>query len=127
VAHRSLEAFDNLLERLVDRQPNVFHREPRIAHRIVSWALASKKYSGVSVVGDDGQARRKFLGLAGGMPFRFLDAGRLRNARTVERMTLWSGELGQRLGYFPRMNYWLLGEPWSGGREDRVKELIASR
>jgi 8-hydroxy-5-deazaflavin:NADPH oxidoreductase len=61
------------------------------------------------------------------MPFRFLDAGRLRNARTVERMTLMSGELGQRLGYFPRMNYRLLGEPWSVGREDRVKHLIASR
>jgi hypothetical protein len=59
------------------------------------------------------------------MSFRFLDAGRLRNARTIERMTLLSGEFGQRLGYFPRMNYRLLGEPWSVGREDRVKELIA--
>jgi hypothetical protein len=45
----------------------------------------------------------------------------------VERMTLLSGELGQRQGYFPRMNYRLLGEPWSVGRKDRVKELIASR
>jgi hypothetical protein len=61
------------------------------------------------------------------MPFRFLDAGPLRSARTVERMTLLSSELGQRLGYFPRMNYRLLGEPWSVGRQDRVKELIASR
>jgi len=31
--------------------------------------------------------------------------GRLSNARTVERMTLLSGELGQRYGFFPRMNY----------------------
>ena len=83
--------------------------------------------SDVFVVGDDDQAKRRFLALAEGMPFRFLDAGRLRNARTVERMTLLSGEIGQRLGYFPRMNYRLLGEPWSVGREDRVKELIASR
>src|SRR5262245_40879300 len=82
--------------------------------------------SDVFVVGDDDQAKGNFLALAEGMPFRFLDAGRLRNARTVERMTLLSGELGQRLGYFPRMNYRLLGEPWSVRREDRVKELIAS-
>src|SRR5262245_57247844 len=82
--------------------------------------------SDVFVVGDDDQAKHTFLGLAEGMPFRLLDAGRLRNARIVERMTLLSGELGQRQGYFPRMNYLLLGEPWSVGREDRVKELIAS-
>jgi predicted dinucleotide-binding enzyme len=83
--------------------------------------------SDVFVVGDDDQAKRRFLALAEGLPFRFLDAGGLRNARTVERMTLLSGELGQRLGYFPRMNYRLLGEPWSGGREGRVSELIAAR
>jgi hypothetical protein len=73
------------------------------------------------------QAKRRFLAWAEGMPVRFLDAGRLRNARTVERMTPLSGELGQRLGYFPRMNYRLLGEPCSVGREDRVRDLIASR
>jgi predicted dinucleotide-binding enzyme len=83
--------------------------------------------SDVFVVGDDDQAKRQFLDLTEGMPFRFLDAGRLRNARTVERMTLLSGELGQRLGYFPRMNYRLLGEPWPVGRQDRVGDLIASR
>jgi NADPH-dependent F420 reductase len=83
--------------------------------------------SDVFVVSDDDAARRRFLDLTAGMPFRFVDAGRLRNARTVERMTLLSGELGQRLGYFPRMNYRLLGEPWSIGQADRVKELIASR
>ena len=83
--------------------------------------------SDVFVVGDDDQAKRRFLALVEGMPFRFLDAGRLQNARTVERMTLLSGELGQRQGYFPRMNYRLLGEPWSAGRDDRFKELIASR
>ena len=42
-------------------------------------------------------------------------------------MTLLSGELGQHLGYFPRMNYRLLGEPWSVRRQDRVKELTTSR
>jgi hypothetical protein len=83
--------------------------------------------SDVFVVGDDEEAKQRFLSLVEGMPFRFLDAGRLRNARTVERMTLLSGELGLRLGYFPRMNYRLLGEPWSVGQEDRVKDLIAAQ
>src|SRR5262245_1588045 len=83
--------------------------------------------SDVFVVGDDEQAKREFMTLAEGMPFRCLDAGPLQNARTVERMTLLSGELGQRQGYFPRMNYRLLGEPWSAGRDDRLKELIASQ
>src|SRR5262249_46587704 len=69
--------------------------------------------SDVFVVGDDDQAKRRFLALAEGMPFRFLDAGRLRNARTVERMTLLSGEIGQRLGHFPPMDYRLPGAPWS--------------
>ena len=78
--------------------------------------------SDVYVVGDDDQAKGRFLALTEGMPFRFLDAGRLCNARTVERMTLLSGDLGQRLGYFPRMNYRLLGEPLSIGRKNRVKE-----
>ena len=40
-------------------------------------------------------------------------------------MTLLIGELGVRLGYFPRMNYRVLGEPWSMGQQDRVKDLIA--
>jgi 8-hydroxy-5-deazaflavin:NADPH oxidoreductase len=66
--------------------------------------------SDVYVVGDDAEAKRRFLELVRGSPFRYLDAGRLANARTIERMTLLSGELGQRYRFFPRMNYRLLGE-----------------
>src|SRR5262245_35891685 len=66
--------------------------------------------SDVYVVGDDAEAKRQFLDLVRGSPFRYLDAGRLANARTIERMTLLSGELGQRYKFFPRMNYKLLGE-----------------
>ena len=66
--------------------------------------------SDVYVVGDDPRAKAEFLDLVRGSPFRYLDAGRLANARTVERMTLLSGELGQRYRFFPRMNYRLLGE-----------------
>src|SRR5581483_530995 len=72
--------------------------------------------SDVYVVGDDEDAKRQFLALVDGSPFRFVDAGRLANARIVERMTLFSGELGQRYGYFPRMNWRLLGEPWTPGQ-----------
>ena len=60
-----------------------------------------------------------------GSSFRFLDAGRLYNARFVERMTLFAAELGQRQGYFPRMNWRLLGEPWTMGKADTLKHLIA--
>ena len=82
--------------------------------------------SDVFVIGDDQEAKQMFMGIAEPMPFRFVDAGRLANARVVERMTLLSGELGQRYGYFPRMNYRFVGEPWMPGSADRYAHLIAS-
>jgi NADPH-dependent F420 reductase len=82
--------------------------------------------SDVFVVSDDAEAKTTVLKLVENTPFRYIDAGRLANARTIERMTLLSGELGQRYGYFPRMNYKLLGEPWTVGQCDRVAHLIAS-
>jgi len=78
--------------------------------------------SDVFVVADDADAKRRFLALVDGSPFRYIDAGRLANARIVERMTLFSGELGQRYGYFPRMNWRLLGEPWTPGQADRLAD-----
>lgn len=82
--------------------------------------------SDVYVVGDDVESKQKFLDVVAGTPFRYLDAGRLSNARTIERMTLLSGELGQRYGFFPRMNYRLLGdEHWQPGRADQVATLIS--
>ena len=82
-------------------------------------------FSDVYVVADDDTARKEFLGLVKGSPFRYVDAGKLANARYVERMTLFIAELGQRQGFFPRMNWRLLGEPWTMGHADRVKDLIA--
>jgi hypothetical protein len=81
--------------------------------------------SDVFVVSDDGLAKAEFFKLVEGSPFRYIDTGKLSNARTIERMTLLSGELGQRYGYFPRMNYKLLGEPWSVGQADKVAAAIA--
>ncbi|RIK62638.1 MAG: dinucleotide-binding enzyme [Planctomycetota bacterium] len=81
--------------------------------------------SDVYVVSDDPAARREFLCLAEGTPFRYIDAGPLKNARTVERMTLLSGELGQRCGFFPRMNWRLLGSLRRPGAKDALADLIA--
>lgn len=65
--------------------------------------------SDVLVVGDDGQAKAELVELAHGTPFRYLDAGPLRNARTIERLTLITGRLGRQLEVYPRMNWRLLG------------------
>jgi 8-hydroxy-5-deazaflavin:NADPH oxidoreductase len=82
--------------------------------------------SDVFVVANDTAAKAEFLKLVEKTPFRYLDAGRLINARTIERMTLLSGELGQRYQYFPRMNYKLLGSNWIPGQADRISTLIAT-
>jgi hypothetical protein len=82
--------------------------------------------SDVFVVSDDAQAKAEFFSLVANTPFRYIDAGQLSNARTIERMTLLSGELGQRYGFFPRMNYKLLGDAWTPGQCDRVSPIIAS-
>lgn len=66
--------------------------------------------SDVLVVGDDDEAKDEFQALADGTPFRYLDAGPLINARTVERLTLITGRLGRQLGSYPRMNWRLLGK-----------------
>lgn len=80
------------------------------AFKNVWWAVLDEPdFAGIAndvfVVADDEAARREFLSLVEGMPFRFVDAGRLANARTVERMTLFLGELGARYGIAPRMGY----------------------
>lgn len=86
-----------------------------------------KTVSDVFVVSDDAEAKATVLKLVEKTPFRYIDAGRLTNARTIERMTLLSGELGQRYGYFPRMNYKFLGETWIPGQHDRLAALIAGQ
>jgi NADPH-dependent F420 reductase len=67
--------------------------------------------SDVLVTGDDEEAKRDFLALTNGTPFRYLDAGPLRNSRTVERLTLLTGRLGRQLNIYPTMNWRLMGHP----------------
>jgi predicted dinucleotide-binding enzyme len=74
--------------------------------------------SDVLLIGDDETAKTEFLSLAKGTPFRYLDAGPLQNARTVERLTMITGRLGRQLGTYPRMNWKLLGH--------RTAELAAA-
>ncbi|GAB4373343.1 MAG: NADPH-dependent F420 reductase [Elainellaceae cyanobacterium] len=81
--------------------------------------------SDVFVVSNDAEAKAAFFQLVEQTPFRYIDAGRLANARTIERMTLLSGELGQRYGYFPRMNYKFLGETWIPGQHDPLSTLTS--
>jgi len=112
------------------------HRFPRSrvvgAFKNVWWEVLDRpdfrgQRSDVFVVSDDAAAKRDFLAAVDGWAaFRFVDAGALRNARIVERMTLFLGELGRRYGYFPRMNWRLLGEPWTPGAADDVRDLIAA-
>ncbi len=86
-----------------------------------------EELSDVLVVSDDPQAKQTVFDLVAGTPFRYIDAGALKNARTIERLTLLTGELGIRYHYHPRLNWRLLGEPWVSGSGDRdgVGELIA--
>lgn len=67
-------------------------------------------HSDVLLVGDDAGAKAEFLALAEGTPFRYLDAGPLVHARTIERLTMVTGRLGRQLGTYPRMNWRLLGQ-----------------
>lgn len=80
--------------------------------------------SDVFVIGNDEAAKHRFVEMCAGSPFRYIDAGKLTNARTIERMTLLIGELGTRCGFFPRMNYKLLGEAWTSGQADRLAAII---
>ena len=98
------------------------------AYKNVWWEVFDAPYFGgtpsdVYVVGNDEEAKLDFFAVSEGLPFRFIDAGRLSNARTVERMTLLSGELGQRYQFFPRMNYRFLGEEWTPGQADNLPKF----
>jgi predicted dinucleotide-binding enzyme len=76
--------------------------------------------SDVLMVGDDAAAKAEFLALARDTPFRYLDAGPLVNARTVERLTMITGRLGRQLGSYPRMNWRLLGEAREKGATEQA-------
>jgi predicted dinucleotide-binding enzyme len=67
--------------------------------------------SDVLITGDDSKAKARFLWLAEGTPFRYLDAGPLIHSRTVERLTFITSSVGRQLNSDPRMNWQLLTQP----------------
>ena len=84
------------------------------AFKNVFWAVFDDPHfedgpSDVLVVGDDASAKDEVYALTEDTPFRYLDAGPLINARTVERLTMITGALGRAIGSYPRMNWRLLG------------------
>lgn len=64
----------------------------------------------VYIVGDDGTAKRELKVMCSGIPFRFRDAGRLRQARFIEHMTLFTGALGPLYRDVVRMRGDVTGE-----------------
>src|SRR4051794_5074336 len=67
--------------------------------------------SDVLITGDDAKAKARFLRLAEGTPFRYLDAGPLIHSRTVERLTFITSSIGRQLNSYPRMNWRMLTQP----------------
>ncbi len=65
--------------------------------------------SDVYVTANDEDIRRKVMRLLEPLPFRILDAGTLKNNRTIERMTLLSRELSLKAGNYPRIAFNLWG------------------
>ena len=83
------------------------------AYKNVFWEVFDQpefggSLSDVLVTGDDEGAKAEFLALASGTPFRYLDAGPLKQSRTVERLTFITSRLGQQLNSYPKMNWRLL-------------------
>ena len=70
--------------------------------------------SDVLVTGDDDAAKALVCEVLAPLPVRVLDAGPLRNSRTVERMTLLSREIAVRYGHYPRTTWRLLGQAATG-------------
>lgn len=66
--------------------------------------------SDVYVTSDDEYAKNTVINLLKGIPFRVLDAGLLKNNRTIERMTLFERELAIRHGHPGYVSFRLFGQ-----------------
>lgn len=62
------------------------------------------------VTSDHEDAKARVMEALAPLPFRVLDGGALQNNRIIERMTLFSRELGRRYKHSPRMSWRLLGQ-----------------
>jgi predicted dinucleotide-binding enzyme/uncharacterized protein YciI len=76
------------------------------------------------VTSDDEEAKRVVMAALQPLPFRVLDAGRLSNNRTIERMTLLAREIAVRYGFYPRVTWRLLGQETRS--QQRVQYLVTT-
>lgn len=65
--------------------------------------------SDVYVTADDEDAKKSVMELLNPTPFRILDAGKLKNNRLIERLTLFERELAIRYGNYPYVANRLFG------------------
>ncbi|WP_336770988.1 NADPH-dependent F420 reductase [Paenibacillus sp. MMO-58] len=66
--------------------------------------------SDVYVTSDHDEAKHSVIELLQGVPFRIMDAGKLMNNRTIERMTLFEREIAIRYGHYPYVSFRLFGQ-----------------
>lgn len=115
-----------LLQRLLPRT-SVVGAFKHVFAQVFDAPMLEGRDSDVIIVGDDAQAKEHFLALAQGTPFRYIDAGPLIHARTVERLTLITGRLGRQVGTYPRMNWKLLGEADGvSPQTEEIERLLAA-
>ncbi len=75
--------------------------------------------SDVYVTSDHEQASNTVIQVLKPLPFRVLNAGSLKNNRTIERMTLLSRELAMKAGNYPRISFNLWGLEHEGLQTER--------
>ncbi|MES2848024.1 MAG: hypothetical protein V4685_03125 [Bacteroidota bacterium] len=65
--------------------------------------------SDIYVTANDDTSRESIISLLQPIPFRIFDAGKLKNNRTIERMTLLEKELATKAVNHPRVSFHLWG------------------
>lgn len=65
--------------------------------------------SDIYVTAEEEKTRQQVMELLKPLPFRVFDAGKLKNNRTIERMTLLEREMAIKIGTHPRVSFHLWG------------------
>ncbi|AEI39740.1 NADPH-dependent F420 reductase [Paenibacillus mucilaginosus] len=77
--------------------------------KVVEEPLCQGQQSDVLVTGNDENAVQTFMEHVKALPFRFLQAGKLENNRTIERFTLLELELAIRYNTYPYISLQIFG------------------
>ncbi|MBP1930850.1 hypothetical protein [Ammoniphilus resinae] len=65
--------------------------------------------SDVYITSDDEEVKNKVMEMLSGISFRVIDGGKLKNNRTIERMTLFEREVSIRYGNYPLVSFRMWG------------------